>query len=163
MKQIIDHPIIGHIEYEESNWTGSKSLSINGAPLQKTSKKTFVTPDGTPVEIKGNYLAGSSLIIGQETIRLTPPITWYEIVLTVLLFVFIIVWSNVPALLFVVPIIGGAIGGAITGGLAVLTLFLAKMTPKPILKILVIFGMAAATFLVLFLLAFAFASLLVIV
>ncbi len=163
MKQTIDHPVIGHIEYEESNWTGSKSLSINGVPLQKTSKKTFVMPDGMPVEIKGNYLMGSSLLVGQETVRLTPSITWYEIVLTIVLFAFLMVWANVPALFSIVPLIGGAIGGGVTGALAVVTLLLAKMATKPVVKIIIIIGMALVTFLLLFLLALAFASLVIVV
>ena len=161
MKQIIDHPVIGHIEYTESNWTGSKSLSINGITLQKTSKKTFVTPEGIVAEIKGNYLMGSTLIMGQETVRLTPSITWYEIAVTILLFAFIMVWANVPALLLIVPIIGGAIGGAIIGALGVATIFLAKMATHPVFKLLIILGMALATFLLLFVLAIAFASLVV--
>ena len=39
MNVTINHAEFGDIVYEESFWTGKKSVSINGAPLEKISKK----------------------------------------------------------------------------------------------------------------------------
>ena len=38
MKKSIIHPSYGEIVYEEGIWSGKKSISINGTPLQKVKK-----------------------------------------------------------------------------------------------------------------------------
>ena len=148
MKKIVDHPVLGHIEYKENSFTGSKSLSLNGAPLKKTSKNTFVTAEGMPVAIKGNYLTGSTLVAGEESVRLVPAVTWYEWALCVSLFLFVIIWGNIPSLCAIVPLVGGAIGGMVSGVMCVCAIIVSKLIPHPALKIIVILAMAGAAFLI---------------
>lgn len=46
MKQVVQNEKLGEIVYEESFWTGKKTVSVNGSQLEKISKNTFKTPDG---------------------------------------------------------------------------------------------------------------------
>lgn len=76
---------------------------------------------------------------------------WYEIVLSVLPVALILIWGNSAALVSIVPVVGGALGGLISGIIAVLNLLIVKGV-KPIwLKILISIGMLAAAFLLCFL------------
>lgn len=146
MKTVIQHEAYGEIVYDESAWTGKKSLSIGGTPLEKLSKKEFKMQDGTTVTANGGFLQGASLDIKGETIALTPRVKWYEIVLCVLPFLFVMIWGNVTALVKIIPIVGGAIGGGISGLFGVLGLWGIKSV-KPIwLKLLVALGCFAITF-----------------
>lgn len=158
MKNIVNSETHGKIEYEESFWTGKKKLSINDVPLQKVNKKTFVTESGEQLIIEGNYLKGSSVQIGSEKIQLTPAVKWYEVVLSVLPFILIMVWGNSLTLCLIVPVVGGAIGGAISAIFSFLNLFIIKDI-KPIwLKILISIAMLGATFAICFLIGLAFLS-----
>lgn len=146
MKQTIQHETYGEIHYEESFWTGKKSVSIGGTPLEKVSKKEFRLQDGSLVKISGNFLQGASLDINGETIRLTPKLKWYEIVLCILPFILVVTWGNIPALCAIVPIVGGAIGGAIGGLFCALGLFGIRSV-KPIwLKIIIALVSLGVTF-----------------
>lgn len=113
-KTIIENAACGKIEYEESFWTGKKKLSINGEELTKANKKTFSSADGRTFTIEGNYLVGAKLNSGEEKIQLTSPIKWYEIALSILPFILILIWGNNETLCLIVPVVGGAIGGAIS-------------------------------------------------
>lgn len=154
MKQIIKNEELGEITYEESFWTGKKSLNINGKPLEKTSKTTFRLENGENAYLKGGYLQGATLIIGSQSVKLTPPVKWYEIVLSLLPFIFIMVWGNVAALCAIVPVVGGAIGGAISGALGVLNLFIIKGVKPVWAKILI----SVASFAIVFLICFGIGS-----
>lgn len=146
MKQTIQHEKYGEILYNENFWTGKKSLSMNGAPLTKISKKEFQTTNGVTGTITGSFLSGACLSIGGETIRLTPKITWYEIVLCLLPFILVMVWGNVVALCQIVPVVGGAIGGAVSALLSFTGLFCMR-TVKPVwAKILIGIAAVAVTF-----------------
>ena len=57
MKEIVQHPIYGEIVYNESFWTGKKTLTINGVCAQPVSKKKF-TVEGKKVVIIGSSLMG---------------------------------------------------------------------------------------------------------
>lgn len=146
MKQTIQHEKYGEILYNENFWTGKKSLSMNGAPLTKISKKEFQTANGVTGTITGSFLLGACLSIEGETIRLTPKITWYEIVLCILPFILIMIWGNVVALCQIVPVVGGAIGGAISGMLSVVSLFVMRSVKPVWAKILIGIGFVGATF-----------------
>lgn len=146
MKQTIQHEKYGEILYNENFWTGKKSLSMNGAPLTKISKKEFQTANGVTGTITGSFLLGACLSIEGETIRLTPKITWYEIVLCLLPFILIMIWGNVVELCLIVPVVGGAIGGAISGMLSVVSLFVMRSVKPVWAKILIGIGFVGATF-----------------
>ncbi len=146
MKEVIQHEKLGEIVYEENFWTGKKSLQVNGVRLQKTNKKTFVTESGEYYVINGNYIQGAVLAAGEETVRLTQPVKWYEIVLSVLPFLLIMVWGNVVALCEIVPVVGGLIGGGISAVLSCLNLFIIKGV-KPIwLKVVISIAILGVTF-----------------
>lgn len=146
MKETIQNETLGEILYEENFWTGKKSVAVNGVPLEKISKKEFRLQDGTTVTVSGNFLMGACLNAGGETIRLTAKIKWYEIVLCVLPFVFIITWGNVPALCALVPVVGGAIGGAIAGLMSVVGLYFMRSVKQIWLKIVIALAVFAVTF-----------------
>ena len=137
MKEVIKDEEIGEITYEESFWTGKKLLYINGTQLEKTSKTTFRMQNGETATIKGGYLQGATLLIGARAVKLTQSVKWYEIILSILPFLFIMVWGNVVALCAIVPVVGGAIGGAISGAIGVLNLFIIKGVKQIWLKILI--------------------------
>ena len=46
MKTAVNDEQYGEILYEESFWTGSKQLTVNGEKLEKLSKNTFSLHDG---------------------------------------------------------------------------------------------------------------------
>ena len=158
MKSTLQHPTWGEIVYDESIWTGKKTIAVNGVPLQKQSKKEFIDPSGGLWVVKGNYLSGTVLETGGEAIRMTAPVKWYEIVLSVIPFLLVMVWGNVAALCAIVPVVGGAIGGVISAVCSVLNLYIIKGIQNIWLKILISIGFIAAAFLVCFLIGFAILS-----
>ena len=90
------------VVYEESFWTGKKTISINGLKLMKVKKNIYT--DGTNnYELKGSNLTGVTLF-GPETIIILEKLTGFQIACAV-----------IPIILC--ALIGGAIG-AIFGCLA---------------------------------------------
>lgn len=137
MKININHEELGEIVYEENFWTGRKKVSLNGRELQKTGKKSFVTETGESVEIQGSYLSGALLQKGDASVRLTPPVKWYEIAMSILPFILVMIWGNVVALCEIIPVVGGAIGGGISGLFSVLNLLIIKGVRNVWLKIVI--------------------------
>lgn len=146
MKQVIQHEKLGEIVYQESFWTGKKTITLNGGQLEKVSKNTYKTTDGDSVTLSGNFFKGATLDIKGESVRVTPPIKWYEIVLSVLPFILIMVWGNSVALCKIVPVIGGAIGGAVSALLSAANVVIIKRIDKIWLKIVISIVMLGATF-----------------
>lgn len=163
MKSSVNHAKYGLIEYEEGFWTGKKILKINGVQLTKQKKNVFVL-DGAEgaltCKLSGNILTGAYATIDGEVIQLIAPLKWYEIALTVFIPVFVIVWGNSPVLCSIFPIIGGAIGGAISGIAACVNLTLTKKISSTPLKLLAWLGVFVATILVCFVAAIIFIVLL---
>lgn len=104
------------------------------------------TASYTDVTVKGNFLSGVKLDIGGQQIQVVPVVKWYEIVLSVISFVLIMIWGNSVALCSIVPVIGGAIGGAISAMLCVVNLILIKRVSPIWLKILISLATVAVTF-----------------
>ena len=94
MRQVIQDDKIGEINYEETFWTGKKTVYINGQPLNKVAKNIFETADGTKAELKGNFLTGATLTVGENQVRIVNPVKWYEIVMSVLPFILIMIWGQ---------------------------------------------------------------------
>ena len=46
MKAVINNSKLGNITYEESFWTGSKSIIVNGKLLKKKDKDVYYVVDG---------------------------------------------------------------------------------------------------------------------
>ena len=160
MQKVVRHDKYGEITYDESFWVGRKSVSINGTPLKKINRKTFETADGQQVVVKGNYVYGVKLLIGGETIQVTPTVKWYEIVLSLLPFIFNMSWGNSEYLCGILPVIGGAIGGLIGGAAMALSLMLMRRFDKVGWKIGASMAVFAAAFGISVGIGFAFVSVL---
>ena len=151
MTTVTQHDVYGQITYEESFWTGKKTITIENTPLSKTDKTHYAyTVDGETVaaEVKGNSFMGVTLTIKNETIYLSQKPAWYVLALSVLMFIFVIVWGNSPTLCEIFPIVGGAIGGFVSALFAMLNVSLANKTKKSLFKILIGLGLFVATVLV---------------
>ena len=153
MKTTIHHSTYGFITYEESAWTGKKIITIGGVTLVKIKKNVFqytpmlgdpfaTAPEGeesTPlpstvtVTVKGNYIGGVSLVIGEETIPLTIKASALDITLGV-----------IPAALFFIFILSGALGGALSAAIGMGLVTLLKNRTKTIYKILISLGISVA-------------------
>ena len=156
MRSIIDHETYGQIVYEESPWTGKKTLLINGKYLTKTGKKTFSYSNGDEKQqfaIGGDFLRGAHITDGKEKIQLTRPIKWYELLLPIITFIALLVWASVPSLVLIFPLVGGAIGGLIGGICMVVSMLVMKSIKNVSLKILAWLGISVLTVLVNFLVA----------
>ena len=152
MTVLTQHQSYGEIIYKESFWTGKKSLTINGVDAQPVSKKEFVLEEKRII-IKGNYLTGIVLHLDGDTVRISEQTKWYEFILSIIPFIFLLTWGNNATLCSIFPVVGGALGGAI-GGIGLITsLFLMKKTKAPIVKVLIGLGVAVATVLIAFLIA----------
>lgn len=146
MKEVVKSEKYGEIVFSESFWTGRKEISINGTQLKKIDKKTFEMADGQKAILNGNFLAGAKLLIGNDSIQIMPTVKWYDIVLSCLPFLLIMIWGNVVALCQIVPVVGGAIGGGISG-LTSFTNYALLRKVKPIwLKVVISIIMLGVTF-----------------
>ena len=156
MKASTHHVGYGEIEYNENFWTGKRELTVGGQKLTKKKKNVYTlnSADGDlDCRVKGSFLTGASLYIDQDVIQLSAPCKWYEIFCSVLIFAFVLIWGNIPDLCEIIPIVGGAIGGGISGLGACVSLFLMRRTKNAGLKLLVWLGMFVATILLCFLVA----------
>lgn len=147
MKRIIENEKYGTIVYSESFWTGKKGVNINGMPLERVNKKTFKLENGDTATLTGNSLTGISLGVGGDVIPLSAPMKWYEIAIAIGFFVFVLVWSNIPELCSILPLISGAVGGAINGVCNVAGIFLAASLEKSRDRLLVLIGFGIISFL----------------
>lgn len=150
MTVTIQDPELGTLTYKENFWTGSKTIMQNGVMCRKSDRRNFFADNGQLIQLEGNYLKGSKLIVGGRTYQLTPSVKWYESLLSVIPFVLILAWGNSVALCNIVPVVGGAIGGGISGLFSMINLLVIKQTKNVFLKILITAGFIAVTFLVCF-------------
>lgn len=156
MQAVVNHTTIGSIGYDESFWTGRKTLSINANVLKKIDKKNYLWELGAEtkrVKLLGNYLLGVKIVIDNETIELVPKLKWYEVVLCSIMLAFYFIWGNSTTLCSVFPLIGGAIGGGISGALTVFSVLIMKKTERVWLKLLIWSSFFIGCFLICFLLA----------
>lgn len=137
MENTVHSEKFGEIVYDENFWTGKKKITINGEELEKVSRKEFKTKSGEQVLIKGNFVFGAKLEIGGETVQVIPTVKWYEIVLAIIPFLLIMIWGNSVPLVRLVPVVGGAIGGGISGLFSAASLCLMKSVKPLWLKILI--------------------------
>lgn len=136
MKIVKEHPVHGKIVYSESTWSGKKSITVNGVPAVPLSKKVFMLGE-TRLTLSGNSLTGLHLSIGMQIVELSPKPKWYEIMLAILPFIFLMIWGNSVALCEIFPVIGGAIGGGLAGALGVVSLSAMKKTSSVVFKLLI--------------------------
>ncbi len=155
MKEIVLHPVYGEIVYNEDFWSGKKTLTVNGVPAQTISKKAYMIGD-KQATLKGTFFMGVSLCIEDETIQVSPKPKWYEFVLSVLSFLFLVIWGNNPALCAIFPVVGGGIGGGLGGLSFALSLLFMKKQKTLLHKLLVGIGIIAITIFIAFILALVF-------
>lgn len=153
MKVIVTNEKYGEFVYEESVWTGKKELFLNGEKLEKNSKNVFFMSNGDAVYLKGNSLSGVNVTINDETFPLMSALKWYDILLSLLPFILVLIWGNSRGLVNIVPIVGGAIGG-LFGGLGTgINLLLSKSIKNIWLKIVITILVTGLTFLICYLIA----------
>ncbi len=156
MKSVILTEKYGEIIFDENFWTGSRKVFVNGVQLKKMNKKTFVGEIGgvqTTAVITGGFLSGAIIDINGEKYRLTESAKWYDYVFAFMWVAVYIVLSVTPAFYTMVPIVGGALGGAIAGIGAALSLY----TIKPMKNIAAKFAVSLAFFVGVMLVNFALA------
>lgn len=149
MTERIHHDVYGDISYDESVWTGKKTITINGIVLVKQKKDVYLFDDGqtqTYVQVKGSLLTGVKVVFGSDAVQVLRAPTWYETVCSVLIFMLVLVWGNTPALCAIVPIVGGAIGAAISGAMAVVNLMIMRNTKSVGAKLGIFVGFLVGTF-----------------
>ena len=164
MRSIMQHETLGPIVYEENFWTGKKNILINNTPLIKQKKKLYLYSDGTTsktVHVMGNFVTGTKLVIDGETIEITPRAKWYEIACSIFIFALNMIWGNSVALCSIFPIVGGAIGGGISGIIAMGNLLAMKSVKSVALKLVIWLAMLAAMLFICFLVEIFLISLLV--
>ena len=80
---------------------------------------------------------------------------WYEYILALIIPIFVLTWGNSVYLCSIFPIVGGAIGGAISALAMIFSAVVMRKVSKPIFKILIGLGFFVATLMVCNLLAIA--------
>ena len=158
MKEFVQHPIYGEIVYNESLWTGKKTLTINGVCAQPVSKKEF-TVEGKKVVIIGSSLMGLKLQIDTDIVEITQNPKWYEIVFAVLPLIFLLTWGNSAVLCSIFPVVGGALGGALGSIGSITSLSLMKNAKSLLTKLIIGIGTFVGTVLIAFVLALLMISL----
>jgi len=160
MEKTIQHPTLGEVVYRESGFSGKTELWVNGRQLVKQGKRDFLYVDAEgaqkTVAISGSALLGVSLTYDGQTVAIIPAPKKYEGLCSLFIFLFVLVWGNVPALCMIFPIIGGAIGGMVSGLMSMLNLMLMQKVQSPALKIVVWLAMFAGTVLLCYFLAILF-------
>lgn len=114
------------LEYEESFWTSKRVITYDGINLKKLKYGLYEYRDGDIVEcfkIEGNQILGIKINMFNNDIVLERSLTWYEIVLSLLVFV--------PCILF------GLVGGIVGGLLGAANLILIRQLEKWYLKVIV--------------------------
>ena len=142
--------------YIENFWTGKKQVFINDVELKKDNKTTFsgvVGESHVILNLYGNFLTGLDLSCGGQTINLVPKSLWYEYTLAIIAAMLCIVWGNSIELCKIIPIVGGAIGGAISGLGFFMTMVCSKKTEKIFEKVLIGLAGIALTFLTCYIVA----------
>ena len=129
--------------YEEGFWTGKRTITYNGVLLKKIKMNLYEYDDGEKIEqfqIKGNQLFGVSISMFGNNVEVSRKLTWYEIVMAVLVFI--------PCILF------GAIGGAIGGALGFTNLTIIRQVEKVYLKVIISAQFLIAGFLLSYLIGY---------
>ena len=153
MKYVVMHDVYGEIRLEESFWTSTKSITINGVALKKVGKPKYgkftyeyETAEGTKqVTAKGAFTTGIQLTIDGETIQMDKGAAWYEIAACALMWIVMLVWGIVPNLYAIWPVLGGALGGALHAILALTAMLGMKSTKNIALKFVIWLGIFIGT------------------
>lgn len=149
MEYIVDHEAYGRIVYKENIWTGKREITVGGVDLVKEKKNIYIYDNGETkirVALQGNFMSGAKLVIGDETISVGTTPAWYEVACSIAIFMVILVWGNSVYLCSIIPVIGGGIGGGVSGLMAVLNLQAMKSVKNIAAKLGIWLAMLIATF-----------------
>ena len=114
------------LEYEENAWSGKRTIMYDGIVLTKIKRNIYEYKKDDITEqfvVKGNQLIGITINMFGQTVEIARKLTWYEIVMAILVFA--------PCILF------GAIGGAIGGALGFTNVVTIRQIDKWYLKVIV--------------------------
>lgn len=128
--------------YQEGFWTGKRTISYDGTPLTKVKRNIYEYKKDEVAEnfeIKGNQLVGVTINMFGNNVEVSRKLTWYEIVLSVLVFL--------PCILF------GAVGGAVGGVLGFTNVMVIRSINKIWGKIIVSIEFIAISLLLSYVLA----------
>ena len=112
--------------YEESFWTGKRTIKYNGIYLNKIKRNMNEYKDGDTTEqfaIKGNQLVGVTIQMFGNIVDVFRKLSWYEVVMSLLVFI--------PCILF------GAIGGLFGGLLGFINLTMIRNLDKWWFKLII--------------------------
>lgn len=140
MKLTVTDKKYGVVEYDESLWTGKKTLTINGKVLHRLKKKVYHYNDGEfsfCATLKGNLLFGINLNINGDVLEMSECLEWYVFAIAVFTIVFNIHCNNFIEIIIPLPLVGGALGGGIAGWFSGMGLLLSATQSKPLKKILI--------------------------
>ena len=150
-KEVTDQRLNGKtLFYEESFWTGRKKILVNGVECTKVAKneyKYMENGEERTITVKGDFLRGATLNLSEGSFEVYPKTKWYEYVLALIGFFFILVWGNLPMSAEYFIVVGGAIGALISMVFAFLSLFFMRMVRNVGLKILIGIGFLGVTIL----------------
>ena len=146
MKTVVQNEKYGEFVVDENVWTGKIKVFLNGKELAKVDKTRYLIEEKKYIDFTGNSIKGLYMTVDNQTTQVTAPAKWYEIALSVLIFVVILIWGNSLTLCSIVPVVGGAIGGGLSAMLAVVNLFVMRGIKNVALKLLAYVGIFAVTF-----------------
>ena len=146
MKTVVQNEKYGELVVDENVWTGKIKVFLNGKELAKVDKTRYLIEEKKYIDFTGNSIKGLYMTVDNQTTQVTAPAKWYEIALSVLIFVVILIWGNSLTLCSIVPVVGGAIGGGLSAMLAVVNLFVMRGIKNVALKLLAFVGIFAVTF-----------------
>lgn len=141
---------LGNLVYEENFWTGKRTVKLNGVTLEKRNKTTFageVEGESVVANLYGNWFTGLDIECGEHKVNVIPKTLPMEYFFFIVIFMLDIIWGNSIELCKIVPVVGGAIGGAISGFGGVLTLIYSKQTNDKSNKLMIGISGIIATFL----------------
>ena len=120
------------LTFSQSFWLGKTGLSLNGKPLTKKNKTTFLLEEedkeAKEFKIEGNMFKGIRVISSElsSPVEVCKKLTTLELVLFIL--------PCIPAVCFLT---GGLIGGALAGLIVILNLYAVRFIQRKWLKILI--------------------------
>ena len=162
MKKVLNSKKYGEILYYESFWSGrNKKITVNGTIMNKVNNNSFVLSieeEKIEATVTGNVFKGVVLHIGDEFHILLSETKWYEYILGCLSFLLVLIWGNSKDLCNIVPIVGGALGGAVSAMASFLAIIFMKSTKNILVKILIALATLAVVFAVCAGLGYAFLS-----
>lgn len=155
-------PDIGEVNVVESFFSRKMKVFVDGKELARVSKNEFayINENNETINfiVTGNLFKGINLEINKMDYQMSPKSSALEIFLALLPFIFDIIWGNVPSAVSIFPIVGGAIGGAITALLGMTSLVFMKKTKNVLFKLLIGLGFAIVAILICYLIAIAILS-----